>query len=165
LAHEGTIFLDEVGALPFPLQTKLLRVLHEGKFTRLGGERDMRVDVRVLAATHRQLAHAVAAGSFRADLFLRLSVVRIEVPALRARREQVPILAEHFLRVYSARYNRPPRGLAAETLALFLTHDWPGNVRELENVVRRVVVLEDEAGVRAELRAPPPLAYSIRPDR
>jgi DNA-binding NtrC family response regulator len=152
LAHEGTIFLEEVEALPFPIQTKLLRVLHESTFTRLGGERDIRVDVRVLAATHRQLAHAVAASSFRADLFLRLSVVRIEVPALRARPNEVPILAEHFLRVYSARYNRPPRGLAAETLALFLTHDWPGNVRELENLVRRIVVLGEEAKVRAELR-------------
>jgi len=152
LAHEGTIFLDEVEALPFPLQTKFLRVLHEGTFTRLGGERDMRADVRVLAATHRQIAHLVATGSFRADLLLRLCVVRIEVPALRRRPEEVPILAEHFLRLHSARYNRPPRVLAAETLALFLAHDWPGNVREMENLVRRIVVLEEEAGVRAELR-------------
>ncbi len=151
LAHEGTIFLDEVGELPAPLQAKLLQVLQDGEFARLGGERDLRVDVRVLAATNRQLAPAVAAGTFRADLYYRLNVVRIEVPPLRARREEIPILAEHFLRLYAARYNRPARRLAPETLALFLTYDWPGNVRELENLVKRIVVLEDEAGARGEL--------------
>jgi two-component system response regulator AtoC len=151
LAHEGTLFLDEVGELPPPLQAKLLQVLQDGEFTRLGGERDLRVDVRVLAATNRPLAPAVAVGTFRADLFYRLNVVRLEVPPLRARREEIPLLAAHFLALYAARYNRPARRLGPETLARFLTYDWPGNVRELENLVKRIVVLEDEAGVRAEL--------------
>ncbi len=107
--------------------------------------------MRVLAATNRQLAPAVAAGTFRADLDYRLNVVRITLRPLRERREEIPILAEHFLRMYAARYNRPIRPLAPETLALFLVYDWPGNIRELENLVKRIVVLEDEAGVRAEL--------------
>jgi len=156
LAHEGTLFLDEVGELPAPLQAKLLQVLQDGEFARLGGTQDVRVDVRVLAATNRQLAKAVAAGLFRADLYYRLNVVRLEVPPLRARREEVPILAEHFLRVYAARYNRPARGFAPETLALFLAYDWPGNLRELENLVKRIVVLEDEAAVRSELHGAGP---------
>jgi two-component system response regulator AtoC len=151
LAHEGTLFLDEVGELPAPLQAKLLQVLQDGEFTRLGGERDLRVDVRVLAATNRPLAPAVTAGTFRADLFYRLNVVRIEVPPLRARREEIPLLAAHFFQVYAARYNRPGRRLGPETLARFLTYAWPGNVRELENLVKRIVVLEDEAAVRREL--------------
>jgi transcriptional regulator with PAS, ATPase and Fis domain len=152
LAHGGTILLDEVGEIPLPLQAKLLQVLQDGEFSRLGDERAVRVDVRVLAATNRRLGEAMAAGTFREDLYYRLNVVRIEVPPLRERREEIPFLAEHFLRLYAGRYNRPVRGLATETLALFLAHDWPGNVRELENLVKRVVILGDEAAVRAELR-------------
>ncbi len=169
LAHEGTLFLDEVGELPPALQAKLLQVLQDGEFTRLGGTRDLRVDVRVLAATNRQLAPAVAAGTFRADLYYRLNVVRLEVPPLRARREEIPFLVEHFLRVYAARYDRLPASLAPETLARFLTYAWPGNVRELENLVKRIVVLEDEAGVRAELEggrgngaAPGPARWDLK---
>jgi two-component system response regulator AtoC len=152
LAHGGTILLDEVGEIPLPLQAKLLQVLQDGEFSRLGHERTIHVDVRVLAATNRQLAKAVAAGTFREDLYYRLNVVRIEVPPLRERKEDIPFLAEHFLRLYAGRYNRPVRSLAPETLSLFLAYDWPGNVRELENLVKRVLILGDEAGVGAELR-------------
>ena len=154
LAHGGTILLDEVGEIPLPLQPKLLQVVQDGEFSRLGDEHAVRVNVRVLAATNRDLGKAMAAGAFREDLYYRLNVVRIEVPPLRERREEIPFLAEHFLRLHACRYNRPIRGLAAETLALFLAYDWPGNVRELENLVKRVLILEDEAGVRAELRGP-----------
>jgi two-component system response regulator AtoC len=155
LAHGGTILLDEAGEIPLPLQAKLLQVLQDGEFSRLGDERNLRVDVRILGATNRRLSEAVAAGTFREDLYYRLNVVRIEVPPLRERREEIPLLAEHFLRIYAARYNRPFRGLAPETLSLFLAYDWPGNVRELENLVKRVLILGDEAGVRAELRGFP----------
>ena len=151
LAHGGTIFLDEVGDLAVPLQVKLLQVLQDGEFARLGGTRDVRVDVRVLAATNLRLGQAVAAGLFRADLYYRLNVVRLVVPPLRERRAEIPILAQHFLRLYAARYNRPGRSLAPETLACFIAYDWPGNVRELENMVRRIVVLGDEGAVGAEL--------------
>ncbi len=161
-AHEGTLVLDEVGEIPLPLQAKLLHVLQDGQFARLGGAQDIQVDVRVIAATNRELEQAVAQGLFRQDLYYRLNVVKIAVPPLRERREEIPVLAEYFLRKYAAQYHRPLRALAPATLALFLEYPWPGNVRELENQVRRLVLLqEDEAQIEAEFR----LALGpIRPD-
>ncbi len=154
LAHEGSLVLDEVGELPLPLQAKLLHVLQDGEFTRLGGAQDVRVDVRVIAATNRDLERAAAEGLFRPDLYYRLNVVKIPVPPLRARREDIPVLTDSFLRKYATQYNRPLRPLAASTLARFLEHPWPGNVRELENLVRRIVLLgeEEETEVRAAFR-------------
>jgi transcriptional regulator with GAF, ATPase, and Fis domain len=140
-ANHGTIFLDEIAEMLPSLQAKLLHVLQDGEFSRLGGHGDVRVDVRVVAATNRRLEEAVARGEFREDLFFRLNVVSITLPPLRDRREEIPSLVRHFLSKYSAHYNRPGVEISRSTLDLFLQHDWPGNVRELENVVQRIVIL------------------------
>jgi DNA-binding NtrC family response regulator len=142
LAHGGTLFLDEIGDLPLALQVKLLRVLQEGEFERVGGESTLRVDVRVLAATHRDLEAEVRAGRFREDLYWRLNVIPIPVPPLRERGEDVLLLAEHVLRAAREALGRTqPEGFSPEATALLLAYRWPGNVRELENAVERAVVL------------------------
>jgi two-component system response regulator AtoC len=150
-ANKGTMFLDEIGDMSFPLQAKLLQVLQDGEFTRLGGKQDVRVDVRIIAATNRDLTRAVADGQFRDDLFFRLNVVSIDLPPLRERRDEIPILTEHFLRRYSDEYGRPYADVSPETKRLFMEYAWPGNVRELQNLVRRAVVLGTEAAVRKEI--------------
>ena len=139
-AHEGTLFLDEIGDIPPRLQAKLLRVLEEGVIERVGGERQVRVDVRLLAATNVSLEQAVQARSFRADLYYRLEVLRIHMPALRERLDDVPLLVEHFLRLLNAKYARQVRRLTPEAMALLQAYAWPGNVRELRNVLERVYV-------------------------
>jgi two-component system, NtrC family, response regulator AtoC len=144
-ANHGTILLDEIGEMNPSLQAKLLHVLQDGQFSRLGGHTDVRVDVRIIAATNRCLEDAVAEGIFREDLFFRLNVVCIYLPTLRERREEIPALVEHFLAKYSAHYNRPGTRISDETLAAFMEHDWPGNVRELENVIQRIVILGSES--------------------
>ena len=141
LAHTGTIFLDEIGEMPMPIQAKLLQVLQDGQFSRLGSRQDIRVDVRAIAATNRDLARLVRAGGFREDLYYRLNVVNIHVPPLRDRRDEIPLLVEHFLRLYSQRYGRPQPTLSPAAMRRFMEHSWPGNIRELENLVKRVVVL------------------------
>jgi two-component system response regulator AtoC len=151
LADGGTIFLDEIGEMPLPLQAKLLHVLQDREFARLGSGRDIRVDVRVVASTNKDLEKAVAQGLFREDLYYRLNVVNILVPPLRERPEEIPILAEHFCQKYTRQYNRQPVHLSRELLERFLAHFWPGNVRELENLVKRIVVLESEEFVAHEL--------------
>ncbi len=149
-ADEGTIFLDEIGEMSAPLQAKLLQVLQDGEFSRLGGLSEVRVDVRVVAATHCDLERAVASGTFREDLYFRINVVEITLPPLRERREDIPLLADHFLRAAQPSMNR--RGgvtsLSPATLELFASYEWPGNVRELENIVKRIVVLGDEGAAR-----------------
>lgn len=144
LAHHGTIFLDEISEMHFSLQSKLLHVLETGEFCRLGGEENEKVDVRIVAATSSNLESAVQSGMFRDDLFYRLNVVSIRIPPLRDRKEEIPILAEYFLRQYHREYNMPYRPLSSETLAAFIHYDWPGNVRELENFIKRIVILGDE---------------------
>ncbi|HLE00090.1 MAG TPA: sigma-54 dependent transcriptional regulator [Bdellovibrionota bacterium] len=139
-AHGGTLLLDEIGDMPFPLQSKLLRTLQEGEVRRLGATVSRKVDVRVIAATHRNLKESVRAGTFRQDLLYRLEVIGIEVPELRARIEDVPELARHFLNVASARHGKPTTSISKEALKVLLSHQWPGNVRELSNVVERAVV-------------------------
>ena len=139
-ANQGTLFLDEIGEIPLRLQAKLLRVLEEGVMERVGGERQVRVDVRLLAATNVSLEQAVQARCFRADLYYRLEVLRIHMPALRERPDDVPILVEHFLRLLNARYGRQVRRLTPEALTLLRAYAWPGNVRELRNVLERVYV-------------------------
>jgi DNA-binding NtrC family response regulator len=150
-ADGGTVFLDELGELPLELQPKLLRCLESGEVTRVGGERPIRVDFRAIAATHRDLPRSITENRFRADLYYRLAVIRIAVPPLRERREDIPLLAAHFAREVLGDAARP--GLPADTLdALFgeLTrHDWPGNVRELRNVVERAIILADPARIGA----------------
>ncbi len=151
LADGGTIFLDEIGEMPLPLQAKLLHVLQDREFARLGSGRDIKVDVRVVASTNKDLEKAVAQGLFREDLYYRLNVVNILVPPLRERPEEIPILAEHFCQKYTRQYNRQRMQLSRDLLERFLTHTWPGNVRELENLVKRMVVLESEEFVVHEL--------------
>ena len=143
-ANHGTIFLDEIGEMPASLQAKLLHVLQDGQFSRLGGQGDVRVDVRIVAATNRHLEDAVASGQFREDLFFRLNVVCIAMPPLRDRREEIPLLVRHFLAKYSSRYNRPDIAIPPATLDALMQYDWPGNVRELENVVQRIMILGPE---------------------
>src|SRR5438093_2538501 len=150
-ANHGTMFLDEIGDMSFPLQAKLLQVLQDGEFARLGGKHDVKVDVRVIAATNRDLEHMVANAQFREDLFFRLNVVSINLPPLRDRREEVPILTEYFLKKYSVQYNKPCSEISQETMRLFMDYDWPGNVRELENLIKRAVVLGSEAPIRKEI--------------
>jgi len=140
-ANHGTIFLDEIGEMPATLQAKLLHVLQDGQFSRLGGQGDVQVDVRIVAATNRQLEEAVAAGHFREDLFFRLNVVCVHMPPLRERREEIPALVRHFLTKYSAHYQRPQTELSRATLDTLMQYDWPGNVRELENVIQRAIIL------------------------
>jgi DNA-binding NtrC family response regulator len=133
------------------LQAKLLQVLQDGEFARLGGRQDVRVDVRVVTATNRDLEAAVADGQFREDLFFRLNVVCITLPPLRQRRDEIPVLTEHFLRRYAEHYNRPAPALATDTLRLFAEYEWPGNVRELENLIKRMVILGTDAPIRREV--------------
>jgi two-component system response regulator AtoC len=151
-ANHGTLFLDEVSEMSPALQAKLLQVLQDGEFSRLGGKADVRVDVRVVAATNRDLERAVVEGQFREDLFFRLNVVSINLPPLRERLEEVPALTAFFLKKYSVQYNKPLIELSPETMQLFMDHDWPGNVRELENLAKRAVVLGGEATVQRELQ-------------
>jgi two-component system response regulator AtoC len=153
LADKGSILLDEIGEMTPGLQAKLLHVLQDGDYTRLGGTRRLHADARMLASTNIQLEEAVAAGRFRQDLYFRLNVIRIEVPPLRDRRDDVPMLCSHFLRTYAARYHSKLRVLPRELRDAFERHDWPGNVRELENAVRRFVILNDVEASLAELRS------------
>src|SRR4051812_32539043 len=150
-ANQGTMFLDEIGDMSFALQAKLLQVLQDGEFSRLGGKHDVHVDVRVVAATNKDLEQAVADGLFREDLFFRLNVVCINLPPLRERREEIPILSDYFLKKYSVQYNKPCVDMSADTMRLLMEYDWPGNIRELENLVKRTVVLGTETPIRKEL--------------
>ena len=153
-ANHGTMFLDEIGDMSFPLQAKLLQALQDGEFSRLGGKSDVRVDVRVITATNCDLEAAVASGRFREDLYFRLNVVTITIPPLRDRREEIPMLTEHFVKKYSVQYNKPFPGISHELSALFLEYEWPGNVRQLENLIKRMVVLGSEAPIVQELKNP-----------
>ena len=150
-AHKGTMFLDEISEMHLPLQSKLLQVLQDGEFARLGSRHDVHVDVRIVAATNRDLESAVADGHFREDLFFRLNVVCITLPPLRQRRDEIPALTEMFLDRYAEHYNKPRIALAQDTLRLFAEYDWPGNVRELENLVKRAVVLGSDESIRHDL--------------
>lgn len=140
-ADKGTVFLDEIGEIPPAIQVKLLRVLQDKEFERLGSNRTRRVDVRVIAATNADLRAAIESGQFREDLYYRLNVVPINVPPLRQRKEDIPALVEHFIRKYSQEFGRPVKGISNEALEILMKHHWPGNVRELENVIERALVL------------------------
>ncbi len=152
LAHRGTIFLDEVGEMSPALQTKLLRVLQEKEFEPLGSARTVKVDIRVITATNRDLEKEVKEGRFREDLYYRLNVVPLVVPPLRERREDIPLLADHFLAIFREKNRKPIKAISGKALDLLVRHDWPGNVRELENVIERAVILaRDEVLVPADL--------------
>jgi transcriptional regulator with GAF, ATPase, and Fis domain len=154
LADGGSIFLDEIGEIAMPVQAKLLQVLQDGEFARLGSQSDIRVDVRVIAATNKDLGQLVHDGLFREDLYYRLNVMAVHVPPLRERREEIPVLVERFLAEFAAEYGRTIPVLSAATQERLLHYPWPGNVRELENAVRRIVVLGSDACVADDLRSP-----------
>jgi transcriptional regulator with GAF, ATPase, and Fis domain len=159
LADGGTLFLDEIGELPLSLQAKLLRALQEREFDRVGGTRPVRVDFRLIAATNRDLEASIKAGQFRQDLYYRINVVTLALPALRDRPDDVPVLAEYFVRKHAPRCGRRVRGIAPDALAKLATHDWPGNVRELENIVEQALALgSDEWIVAADL----PATFGVR---
>ncbi len=150
LAHGGTLFLDEVGTLRVDLQAKLLRALQEREIERLGGGRSIPVDVRIIAATNVDLRAAVRARTFREDLFYRLNVVPLTIPPLRARKDDIPILVDHFLRKYSREFKKDVRGISRGALPALQAYDWPGNVRELENIIERSVALATHPVVRLD---------------
>ncbi|WP_375206364.1 sigma 54-interacting transcriptional regulator [Hyphococcus sp.] len=149
-ADTGTIFLDEVGELPADMQVKLLRVLQEGEVDPIGSKRPVKVDVRVISATNRDLGEEVKAGRFREDLFYRLNVFPVEIPALRDRREDIPALIDHFIQRYNAEERRDVRGVRHEVMEVLTAYNWPGNVRQLENTIFRAVVLADNPYLSAE---------------
>jgi two-component system response regulator AtoC len=171
-ADGGTLLLDEIGELPVPVQPALLRVLQQGEVRRVGDARSMRVDVRVLAATNRDLAAQVQAGRFREDLYYRLNVVQLRLPPLRERQEEIAVLAERLLARHAERIGLPPRRLSPRALELLQRYRWPGNVRELENALERALVLSEDEEIGAESLpdalqravAPEPLPSRLDPD-
>ncbi len=144
LADGGTLLLDEIGDMSLDTQAKLLRVLEESEFERLGGKASIKVDVRVLSSTNKNLAEEIKKGPFREDLYFRISGIPIRVPPLRERKEDIPLLVSHFAQVFTEENNRPQKQFSDEALTLLMGYDWPGNVRELENVVERLVIMTDE---------------------
>jgi two-component system response regulator HydG len=174
MAHGSSIFLDEIAEMAPVTQAKILRVLQEREFEPLGGSETVQVDTRIIAATNRDLEEEIHAGRFREDLYYRLNVVKIEVPSLQERREDIPLLADFFLKHYAQKNRRHIKGLAPRTLDLLMRYDWPGNVRELENVLERAVILVRgetimpdalPAALQARGDAPGPAAVELRPGR
>src|SRR3954451_3324374 len=159
-ANYGTLFLDEISEMHPALQAKLLHVLQDGQFSRLGGKRDIGVDVRVLAATNKFLEQAVAQGTFREDLFYRLNVVTVHIPPLRERREEIPLFLEFFLRKYSEFYGKQPPPFSEYAVTRMIDYAWPGNIRELENLVKRYVIVGNESQIIRELSTHKPIMYS-----
>jgi len=151
LAHSGTVFLDEIGEIPLELQPKLLRVLQEREFERLGGSRTIRSDARLIAATNRDLASMVDEQKFRQDLFYRLNVFPIRVPPLRERTEDIPLLVRHFVQQFSRKMNKKIESIPSETMKALVRYDWPGNIRELQNVIERAVILSPGPALRVSL--------------
>ena len=164
-ANYGTIFLDEISEMHPALQAKLLHVLQDGEFARLGGKRDIAVDVRVLSATNKPLERAVEEGLFREDLFYRLNVVSIHIPPLRERREEIPLFLDFFLRKYSEYYGKQPPPFSDYAVSRMMDYAWPGNIRELENMVKRYVIVGNEAQIIRELSTHKPIMSSISTPR
>lgn len=159
LANGGTIFLDEIGDLDISLQAKILRALQEREFERVGGTQPIRVNIRLIAATNKDLSKAMREGTFREDLFYRLSVIPLRIPPLRERKEDIPPLAEHFLRKYNLENERKIKGISSKAMEALLAYEWPGNVRELENCIERAVVMAEADWIRV---ADLPLALQTR---
>jgi two-component system response regulator AtoC len=150
-ADSGTLMLDEIGEMKPALQAKLLHVLQDAEFTKLGSNKRVQVDVRVVAATNRDLEKMMLSGDFREDLYYRLKVIELTVPSLRERRDEIPTLTDFFVARYSRKYNRPARPISEPLRLMFLQYDWPGNIRELENMIKRIVILQDEQLVIREI--------------
>jgi len=161
-AHRGTLFLDEIGEMSLPMQVKLLRVLQDKFVRRVGGTSEEGVDVRIIAATNRDLREGIASGQFREDLYYRINVIPVVLPPLRERREDIPSLVDHFLRKFAADQQSEPKHLSSAALRYLETHYWPGNVRELENLIERAITLSSGSRIEAEDFPPglarPPLA-------
>ncbi len=155
LADKGTLFLDEIGEMPPELQPKLLRVLQDREFERLGGIRTLHVDVRIISATNRDLRQDVAEKKFREDLFYRLNVFPIELPPLRERRDDIPMLVQHFIKKHASRMGKPIDSIPDETMRILRNWNWPGNVRELENMIERMVIMS-----KGSILAAPPAELS-----
>jgi transcriptional regulator with GAF, ATPase, and Fis domain len=156
LAHGGTLFLDEIGDMSLSAQAKVLRALQENKVTRVGGEKEISVDVRIIAATNKNLREEIANGSFREDLYHRLSVIIIEVPALNDRKEDIPLLADYFLELINAEYGNPKKKITDEAIEALKLHNWTGNIREFRNVIERLIILSDK-----EIKKEDVLAYAL----
>jgi transcriptional regulator with GAF, ATPase, and Fis domain len=144
LADNGTLFLDEIGDMSLSAQAKVLRALQENKITRVGGEKDMKVNVRILAATNKDLKKEIASGNFREDLYHRLSVIVIKVPSLNERKDDLPLLADHFLQQIADEYGQPKKNINASALKALQQHDWTGNIREFRNVIERLIILSGD---------------------
>ncbi len=157
-ASGGTLFLDEVGDMSLKTQSKVLRTLEEQSFTPVGGDEPVTVDVRVIASTNKDLEEEISRGNFREDLFYRLNVIPFSVPPLRERKEDIPLLARHFLKEFSGRYGRRPRELSDDAIETLMRYSWPGNVRELRNVIERIVIMNPTAS-RFDRKHLPPLVY------
>ena len=152
LAHKGTLFLDEVGDIPLELQPKLLRVLQEQEFERLGSTRTTHVDVRIVAATNRDLAQMIRAKQFREDLYFRLNVFPIRLPSLRERPGDIPLLVRHYVDKYSQRMNKRVETIPSEAMAALCSYSWPGNIRELQNFIERSIILTPETVLRVQIK-------------
>jgi len=163
LADKGTLFLDEVGDIPPALQPKLLRVLQEQEFERLGSTRTHQVDVRLVAATNRNLTEMASQGQFRTDLYYRLNVFPVLLPPLRERREDIPALVEHFAEIYGRRMSRPIEHIPPTTMSAFASYQWPGNIRELQNLIERAVILSNDGVLPNPLPAAQTLAITASP--
>jgi len=151
MAHRGTLFLDEISELDLGLQSKLLQLLQDGQFCRIGAQEDKKVEVRVVCATNRKLEQEIESGTFRADLFYRINVVNLHMPALRERASDIPDLVDYFLAYYNRKYNARALPISDELLASLRKYHWPGNVRELENLIKRYVILGDEEVISSDL--------------
>ncbi len=154
MAHRGTLFLDEVSELEPTLQAKLLQLLQDGQFCRIGAQADRRVEARIVCATNRRLDSEIEAGAFRRDLFYRINVVNLQLPALRERSEDIPLLIDYFLQYYIQKYNTQASPLSLQLVRRLQSHSWPGNIRELENLIKRYVVLRSEDAITSELVPP-----------
>jgi len=156
MAHRGTLFLDEISELDPSLQSKLLQLLQDGQFCRIGAQEDKKVEVRVVCATNRDLQNEIESGAFRQDLFYRINVVNLRMPSLRERRADIEVLANYFLEYYNRKFNCRARPISAEVLAVLQKYHWPGNIRELENLIKRYVILGHEEAITSDLVAHEP---------
>jgi two-component system response regulator AtoC len=160
MAHRGTLFLDEISELDLALQSKLLQLLQDGQFCRIGAQEDKKVEVRVVCATNRKLEQEIENGTFRADLFYRINVVNLQLPPLRERAADIPELVDYFLEYYNRKFNARAKPLSADLIGAFAKYHWPGNVRELENLMKRYVILGSEDVISADLKPREPDFFS-----